>query len=375
MIVVIESPQQAAELAAGWNRLVGADRGRADGIGLMSRCELAIEAWRVYGEGSTLSIHADVDGHGDDQDIGDRLRGLLPCYRQAGGPARGRRLGIVTDIYPGRTGLLAADPRPAVAGALLEHALIADRRWDLFTLGVVAGADSERILCEFADTHGLQTEILQEEVCPYIDFPESWEAYLKSVSRKFRYNVRNREKKLRAAGDVELRCITGADECADFLDTMLDIDRHSWKEEAGTSMTQRPEQAIYHRRIAPLCAEQGLLRCYLLMLDGEAIAYLFGMLDGTIYYNLKSSYREQHRQLSPGVVLKAMIMRELIEQGLRTWDFVGTAEPHKLQWSKDTYTLRRYAVFNRTLRGRLLHGRQRVGHIVRRLRRNGDADG
>ncbi len=364
MIEVIESPQQAAELAAGWNRLVAADRGRADGIGLMSRCELAIEAWRVYGAGSTLSIH--MDG------AGDGLRGLLPGYRHIDGLLRWRRLGIVTDIYPGRTGLLAADPRAAVAGALLEHALVADRRWDLFTFGVVAGSDSEHILCEFAETHGLQTEILQEEICPYIAFPESWEAYLQSVTRKFRYNVRNREKKFRAAGDVELRCISRPDECDDFLDTMLDIDRDSWKEEAGTSMTQRPEQAIYHRRIAPLCARQGLLRCYLLMLNGEAIAYLFGMLDGTVYYNLKSSYREQHRQLSPGVVLKAMIMRELVDQGLRTWDFVGTAEPHKLQWSKDTYTLRQYAVFNRTLRGRLLHGRQRVGRFVRRMRRGGD---
>jgi len=366
MISVITSPHDALTLAPVWDRIVAEGMGKPDGIGLMSRCDLALAAWQVYSPDSELHIHVLENGNGQD--------GLLPCYleRQTQGILHWRQLGVITDIYPGRTGILSAGSHSGVQSALLEHALTQSVAWDLFTFTVVAGSASEQALLAVAAERALQINITQEEICPFIEFPDSWEAYLQTKTSKFRYNLRKREAKLGDEGELTLRCIRNRDETSEFLDAMLEIDRHSWKERAGTSMTQRPEQGNFHRQIAPDYADKGLLRCYLLVLNGEPVAYLFGMLDGTTYYNLKSSYREEYKRYSPGVILKAMIMRELVAEGLRLWDFVGTAEPHKLQWSSSTYTLRQYTIFNRTFRGMMLYGRRQAGRVIRRLRGQDD---
>lgn len=362
MIQVTENVEPARDLVQAWHSLVGKLSGMPGGVGPMCRPEISLLALRVRGTDWRLRIyHHNRDG---------QVSAILPCYVQArtNWLVNWIGMGVVIDLYPGRTAVLADPAYPGLPREFLTEVFRQKLPWDVLTMTVVAGTCSDTALLEAAHDMGLSIVVAAEETCPYIEFQSSWDAFMQSRPAKFRYNLRSREAKLRAQGHLQLRRHVTLAEASSFLEYALEIDRNSWKEKTGTSITQKPDEERFYRDFLPLAAGAGLLCSFLLVLDVTPIACLTGLLDQGVFYNLKSSFRQDCRKLSPGVVLKAMIMKELAAEGVRFWDFVGLAETHKMQWATGTYALRHYFIYNRTWKGTILKTRFHVGQLVRHVR-------
>ena len=167
---------------------------------------------------------------------------------------------------------------------------------------------------------------------PYLPLPATAEALMASVSRNLRSQAGRRRRAFEREGELRLRTVTGGDELPDALDALLALEAAGWKGREGTAIASRPETDRLYRRFAADAAEAGMLRLHLLELDGRLLAGDFGAALGDTALLLKTTYDERLGRGSPGLLLRAEVLRASIEEGMRAYDFLGGPETYKLQW-------------------------------------------
>jgi CelD/BcsL family acetyltransferase involved in cellulose biosynthesis len=289
----------------------------------------------------------------------------LPCFLETKSSAifSWTLLRQISDLYPGRSesALLMTDS--AASSALYDKAFAMHESWDCFSICVLGDGQAELDLLASAERSGFKPVLEESNFYPYIDLPDNWDELYAGFAKKFRYNIRNSEKLLRKQGDLTLDRVTDPDEIERFLDHAFSIERLSWKEAAGTSITKNAHQEDFHSRLAHATASTGIFRGYVLYLDDSPIAHVYGVLLGGIFYSLKLSYSEEYRKYAPGIVVTALALQDLIAEGVKFWDFSGLSEDYKRRWTGKEYCLRMYKFFGKGVRGRLLAVRE----ILRRI--------
>jgi CelD/BcsL family acetyltransferase involved in cellulose biosynthesis len=99
-------------------------------------------------------------------------------------------------------------------------------------------------------------------------------------------------------------------------------------------MRSRQGTRRHYTAVARWAASRGTLRLAFLRLDGRAIAFQFALEDSRRYYFLKGGYATEFARFAPGKVLVSATLDHAYAAGLETYEFLGAAEPWKLEWTK-----------------------------------------
>lgn len=296
----------------------------------------------------------------------DRLEGLFPYYRSVeivrGIPCR--KLAAISQPYAGRNRLLARQPA-VFAGALLDALLGEETTWDWLALTLLDDSESYAALLAATTERGLRLETIGAAESPYIDLPSDWDSCFNALGKKFRWLLRTARKRMTDGGRLEHRAYRHPEDVAPLLAAMFDIEKASWKESSNTSITASEVQTRFYRAFTPIAAARGWLDAHVLSLNGDPVAYIYGIRLGPVFHDLKESYKLAYRDQSPGHVLKSFVLPELIAEGVTRYDFCGKCDEFKMKWTALTYRRRNLIVENRTLRARALRG---VGAVLNRLR-------
>lgn len=291
------------------------------------------------------------------------LAAVVPTYvrRDRGRPFDRRDLHLLTQAYGGRTGLLAGPDAAAIADVLA--ALVREiPGWDAFFLGVVRDSPGHRALLDAADALDLPRSTIGTNVSPYVELGDDWEALLARLPKKTRWTIRKGEKDLVAKGTLDYRPAAAPSDVPGLIEAMYEIERRSWKESSGTSITTQHAQREFYEALLPAAAAAGQLSGHVLRLDDRPLAYILGIDDGSgVFLDLKESFDAEFASLSPGHVLKRHAMDTLIRKGVRIYDFMGRCEPYKMRWTDRTYAVDTLVLFRNGLRGRLRHAQTRIG--------------
>src|SRR4029077_19924260 len=172
------------------------------------------------------------------------------------------------------------------------------------------------------------------------------------------------------AGSLEFRTVAGGPSLAEDLETFLKLEASGWKAKTGTAILSSPSAERLYREFARDAAAKGWLRLYMLELNGEAIAADYGCAYEGRGVFIKTGFNEDHSRLSPGLVLRAEVLRSSIDEGLRHYDFLGDADIYKTRWTSEVHprtqvfayrgAARPGYVYRRTLRPLLKSARDRV---------------
>jgi CelD/BcsL family acetyltransferase involved in cellulose biosynthesis len=164
---------------------------------------------------------------------------------------------------------------------------------------------------------------LPSRTCPIVRIESTWDAYLASrpaqVSRELKRKVRKIERDWKAVWTIAQ---TPA-ECARAMEDVWQIERKSWKEGNGTSLTAEQDAVRLYEDFAPRFAQAGWLRIYLLHLNGVPVAHILGAEFRREYYALKTSYDQEYRQASPGQALFFTALKDSFDRKLTAFDFLG----------------------------------------------------
>jgi CelD/BcsL family acetyltransferase involved in cellulose biosynthesis len=343
-----------ASLRQPWNDLVAKQSGEILQLDVTCTFEWAMTLWRNHlgsQEQQVLVLKS-----------GAEINGILPLYRfrkQVHGlPCR--VIAPWTEHYSGRCGFLLREPSCEQFGVAMEALIATTKDWDVFQFALIDGSAQDQEFVAWQKQSGFICEEIGKQTSPYITLQQDWQQQFASLPKKFRSTIRNGEKRMRERGRLEYREIRSVADISDFCAVMLEIERDSWKEAAGTSLTTNQLQERFHTDLLRSAAENGWLSAHLLLLNGEPVAYVYGLFYNGIFSDLKESYKDRYREMSPSHVLKAFVFESLYAHNARLYDFMGVCEEYKMKWTDQTYTRTSYLLYNSTARA---WAAQRVGRL------------
>ena len=293
--------------------------------------------WKWFGSGSDLAVVTVHDG--------TEPLALAPLYTSRGGPEQ-RTLRLVggVDVSDYLDLLVTSDSRQDAAYETLWTCLIDQlgSQWDLLDLhNVPASSPSLKRLPALAQASGdFDVTVAVEEVSPAISLPATWDAYLASLSKKQRHEIR---RKLRKANGEAILHWYYADDPTSLHDRVEDFIRlHRLSSEAKRAFMDDTMQGFFHN-IADACLQKGWLRLAFLVANEVKAAAMLCFRYGSAFQVYNSGYDPDMRpDLSTGVVLLSYCIRDAIEQDLEVFDFLRGDEEYKYRFgaeSREIYNL------------------------------------
>lgn len=188
---------------------------------------------------------------------------------------------------------------------------------------------------------------------PIVEIDGDWDSYWAGIPQK--RNLKRGRARLEQLGPVRVESVRHPDALDDALREMLRIEISGWKGRDGTALAQDPVGRAFYEGLARWAAARGWLRLDLLMAGEHAVAFAFDLVAHGVRYSLKIGYDDAHAAASPGRVLLAHQVQAAFGDGLRRFDFAGSAAGFKQVWANAE---RGYAEV-------VLCGRGAVGRLAR----------
>lgn len=184
--------------------------------------------------------------------------------------------------------------------------------------------------------------------CVKINLPETWEDYKKSLGSSTRKDLNYDENRFDKAFDVDFLVYTeNSSQLQMMLASLQKIHQSRWKNTGVKGSFHEEWMQDLDKDIVISCAEKGILRYFILLVDGIPVAGLSGFsFDSTIYtHTMSISIDEKYRKFSIGNVLLQKAIKWSIENGYKFFDLSRGNEQYKFKFggkAEDNYRFEIY---------------------------------
>lgn len=287
-----------------------------------------------------------------------RIIAIAPFMRDTawtyGLPAR--RIRFIQNDHTPRTDLIIAE-QPAEAYGAIWRALGADGEpWDVLQLSQLPRESATRHAFDaLAAADRCPTGVWPSSDSPYLALTGTWDDYLSRLPAKFRSNLRNRLSRLTQVGEPALEVLAGRRAIDEACDEAWRLESSGWKLEAGTAVACDPAVRRFYTTLVERGTAAGWLRLLFLTAGGRRIATSYGACFENRLFLFKTGYDPAFATAAPFKLLTYFAIREAYAQGLAEVDFLGDAEPWKLEWTPASRGHDWVFVYSGTWRARLLH--------------------
>ena len=168
--------------------------------------------------------------------------------------------------------------------------------------------------------------VLPGSRCVRVDFTGDWPQYQARLSTGLAATLRRRRRQLARLGKVSFDFRQPApQEVEEQLREAFEVERHSWKGEAGSAVLQQPAMFEFFERLAKAAAATGHLGIRRLRVDDQLVAVHVGLLQAGRWWELKIGYDARWARCSPGLQLTVEALEDGFRRGLRAHEFLGSA--------------------------------------------------
>ncbi len=206
--------------------------------------------------------------------------------------------------------------------------LLDDEDWDTIDLpSLQGGSPTLSYVPDLAQRRGYSVQIEEEDVAPSVMLPGDWDSYLGLLSKKDRHELRRKLRRLESSGhEVRYYKLSDPAEVEAGLDDFFSLMRFS-KETKDSFLT--PGRESFFRSAALAMARIGVFRLFFLEFDQERVAAAMCFDYGDTRHLYNSGFNPEYRYYSVGLLLKALCVKDAIEEGKARFDFLRGAEPYK----------------------------------------------
>jgi CelD/BcsL family acetyltransferase involved in cellulose biosynthesis len=216
--------------------------------------------------------------------------------------------------------------------------------------------------------------------CPIVPLAgHSFESYLGTLGSSHRANFRRRLKALEQKFHVRFEQVSSEADRDAVLPMLAGFSQRRWRDQGGSSAFATPDIRAFQNEATRLALASGWLRLYVLRLDGDVAAVMYGFLYNDRFYFYQHGFDERFRDASVGLVLMGLSIRAALEEGAREFDMLWGVEPYKFLWARRSAALHRVDLFpphvGGVLHRRALDTRRRVRRLARRVLSVGESLG
>ncbi len=277
--------------------------------------------WEAYAPGDLFIIAC--------RDDAGQLAGIAPWFIETRSPDERvvRTVGCV-DVTDYLDILALPEQVDQVADALVSTLLEHQARWDRLSLcNIPAHSPTLTRFVDRLTQSGLTVQITQQEVCPRIALPGTFEAYLDSLDKKQRHELRRKLRRIEGEQFTHVR-VTSAEGLQTHLEQFIALMRASHPDKAA--FLDDPAHDRFFRAVLPRMAACGWLHLTLLYIEDTACAaYCHFDYRGDILVYNSGLDPNRNAHLSPGIVLLCQDIQWAIENGRQGFDFLRGNEDYK----------------------------------------------
>jgi CelD/BcsL family acetyltransferase involved in cellulose biosynthesis len=286
--------------------------------------------WAHFGAGLELRV---LTARGDD----GRLAGIAPLYVERDQTGRGT-LRLVGGLEVADYLDIIVTPEQARESIdAFVAALVASGDWHTLDLrNIPAASPTRELVPAAAASSHLQFTTRIEAVCPLIPLGDSFEAYLASLDKKHRHEIRRKTRKAYDEAEIRWHCVDATHDLDEAVAHFVDLHQRS---KAGKDEFMTDAMIGFFRALARVSYDAGWLELAFIAVNGRQAATYFNFVynDATLCYN--SGYDPQaYAALSPGIVLLSHLIEHAITQRRKVFDFLQGNEIYKYRMgARDTH--------------------------------------
>lgn len=195
------------------------------------------------------------------------------------------------------------------------------------------------------------------------DFDEFWNSRSRNLRKKVGKMWRHAERH----GRIGFSVSTPSDDPDRWSDRLMAVAKKSWKANEGTSLAHGPDREFYPEALR-FFLPRGQARIYMLSLGELDIAYYLGFIWAETFFNLKTDYRSDFAEFSPGIILLKPLMEHCFADPVIDKVNFLTELPFNVRWATESQPMRDITVFGRGLRAKAIW---LAGHTRRILTKTG----
>ncbi len=266
----------------------------------------------------------------------DRVVAIAPLFVETLRPLGLLRLRRIAFLGTGLTDYLDVLVAQGFEGRSLERfaGYLAENgsRRDVVSLCDIPDASpTGALLVEALRRRGFTGAAFVSERCPRTHLKGTWQETLDSFEGGHRRHLAKRVRQLSSAFKVELEIARNDETLARDVDEFMSMHQRRWSGIGKRGVYADAQVVEFQREIARAFFRRGWLFLAFLRVDGRRVAALCGFKHrGELAYYLGGvgDVGEVSRY-SPGLVLHALCMQELIAEGVGIYDFLRGTERYK----------------------------------------------
>jgi CelD/BcsL family acetyltransferase involved in cellulose biosynthesis len=268
---------------------------------------------------------------------------LAPLYEKIAADGQ-RQLSLVgcVDVSDYLDILVDRDNVEPVYTVLLDTLSREELAWDsLYWCSLPVNSPTHTRLAEAMQARGWRAEVAQQDVCPVITLPGTWDEYLAAIDKKQRHEIRRKIRRIESEAETRWYAVEGGAELATAMDSFIALHQKSTQDKEDF---WSEALIAFFKELVAECARAGWLKLYFIEVNGVQAASMlcFDYNNEFLLYN--SGYDPaQFAALSPGNVLTSYTIQHAIELGRRRYDFLRGDEIYKFRFgamAEPVYDLR-----------------------------------
>jgi CelD/BcsL family acetyltransferase involved in cellulose biosynthesis len=283
--------------------------------------------WKHNGNSPDRELH--VLALYDETDDGTGpLVGIAPWYLENGNALKPLGGGHVCTDH---LSLLARpDYVATVASAVAEYLTDNDDQWDRLELSSIDDGDEAiALLVGELEARDALVGCQKSGNCWTIDLPETWNAYLATLSNSHRRHLRDCLKKKIESGRCNWHRVREAADFEEAWAILVDLHQRRRQQLGDAGCFASPQFAQFHHEVAQILLGKGQLRLSWSELDGTPFTAEYHFNSPTTVYTYQSGMDPDRPKEAPGRLSYGLAIRAAIEEGFTKLDFLRGDEPYK----------------------------------------------
>ena len=171
---------------------------------------------------------------------------------------------------------------------------------------------------------------------PWIQLDESWTYPEEKLTASRRSSFRRAKRKAHSIGPIDYEVLSPEPhELPPLLAESLRVEAAGWKGRTGSALLSDPNRRQFYEKYAAIASAKRILRICFMRIGGAMAATQIAVESGGRFWLLKVGYDEAFARCSPGHLLMVETLRYAAQRGLRTFEFLGSAEPWTQVWTDE----------------------------------------
>jgi CelD/BcsL family acetyltransferase involved in cellulose biosynthesis len=225
-------------------------------------------------------------------------------------------------------------------------------------------------LAERLRRRGWQCAERPTEICPVIALGgHTWPSYLASLHGQHRHNWRRRLRGMEQEFEVRVERVGTEAERGEALAALFRLHARRWETRGGSTAFHSPALRAFHEEWSQVALARGWLRLYLMRLNGEPVAALYGFRYGDVFSFYQTGFDPGYARHGVGQVLLGLTIQSAIEEGVVVYDLLHGDERYKFNWAREVAELVRIELYPPSWRGRIHRGLTRLDRAARGVAR------